>query len=259
MMTYSVNIIITILIPTLNAPVHTLGGGIGCFGSIPCCICCPNPFKRVDQGEVGLVTKFGRYDNESWSSNFSGRSHRRWLRISVLNAPSTRDWWKWIRWVSIWRPWTSRSRLSRCLARSAWPRIMSPWIWHPSSTITSRRRTRPPLESPTCERRWSSGRKPPWGMWWARGCCKMSSSVAKRSPSRSMRSSRVSQPAGARKLNPCWSRISSSAMTCRTLSPWQRRPSESVKARWLPLAQKSSRRNWCARYFFPPPGWIARN
>ena len=61
-MTYSVNIIITILIPT---PVHTLGGGIGFFGSIPCCICCPNPFKRVDQGEVGLVTKFGRYDNES--------------------------------------------------------------------------------------------------------------------------------------------------------------------------------------------------
>jgi len=42
--------------------IHGLGGGIGFFGAIPCCFCCPNPFKRVDQGEVGLVTKFGRFE-----------------------------------------------------------------------------------------------------------------------------------------------------------------------------------------------------
>lgn len=42
-------------------PVHGLGEFIGCLGSIPCCICCPNPFKPVNQGEVGLITKFGRF------------------------------------------------------------------------------------------------------------------------------------------------------------------------------------------------------
>jgi len=42
--------------------IHGLGGGLGFCGAIPCCFCCPNPFKRVDQGEVGLVTKFGRFE-----------------------------------------------------------------------------------------------------------------------------------------------------------------------------------------------------
>lgn len=34
---------------------------MGSFGAIPCCIVCPNPFKRVQQGNVGLVTKFGKF------------------------------------------------------------------------------------------------------------------------------------------------------------------------------------------------------
>ncbi|KAI8075174.1 stomatin family protein [Gongronella butleri] len=38
-----------------------LGSCIGFFGAFPCCICLPNPFKRVRQGTVGLVTKFGRF------------------------------------------------------------------------------------------------------------------------------------------------------------------------------------------------------
>ncbi|RMJ25910.1 Stomatin family [Aspergillus sp. HF37] len=42
--------------------IHTLGQCIGFMGAIPCCFCCPNPFKPVDQGEVGLVTKFGRFE-----------------------------------------------------------------------------------------------------------------------------------------------------------------------------------------------------
>lgn len=31
------------------------------MGAIPCCIVCPNPYKNVDQGNVGLVTKFGKF------------------------------------------------------------------------------------------------------------------------------------------------------------------------------------------------------
>ncbi|KAH0839082.1 hypothetical protein AYO21_04678 [Fonsecaea monophora] len=41
--------------------ISTLGDCIGCLGAIPCCIICPNPYKPVSQGNVGLVTKFGRF------------------------------------------------------------------------------------------------------------------------------------------------------------------------------------------------------
>ena len=41
--------------------VNTLGSTIGFFGAIPCCIVCPNPYKPVSQGNVGLVTKFGKF------------------------------------------------------------------------------------------------------------------------------------------------------------------------------------------------------
>ncbi|KAI4092057.1 MAG: hypothetical protein LQ348_005395 [Seirophora lacunosa] len=41
--------------------INTLGSLIGGCGAIPCCIICPNPFKEVAQGNVGLVTKFGRF------------------------------------------------------------------------------------------------------------------------------------------------------------------------------------------------------
>ena len=41
--------------------VNTLGSCVGCLGAIPCCIVCPNPYKPVSQGNVGLVTKFGRF------------------------------------------------------------------------------------------------------------------------------------------------------------------------------------------------------
>lgn len=34
---------------------------MGTLGAIPCCICCPNPYKNVSQGNVGLVTKFGKF------------------------------------------------------------------------------------------------------------------------------------------------------------------------------------------------------
>lgn len=41
--------------------VNTLGSAIGFLGAIPCCIVCPNPYKPVSQGNVGLITKFGRF------------------------------------------------------------------------------------------------------------------------------------------------------------------------------------------------------
>ncbi|KAL6240359.1 hypothetical protein RBB50_012729 [Rhinocladiella similis] len=40
---------------------NTLGSFIGFFGAIPCCVICPNPYKPVSQGNVGLVTKFGKF------------------------------------------------------------------------------------------------------------------------------------------------------------------------------------------------------
>jgi erythrocyte band 7 integral membrane protein len=38
-----------------------LGSFIGTCGAVPCCIFCPNPYRPVQQGTVGLVTKFGRF------------------------------------------------------------------------------------------------------------------------------------------------------------------------------------------------------
>ena len=40
--------------------VNLLGTVIGTAGAIPVCFCCPNPYKEVLQGQVGLVQKFGR-------------------------------------------------------------------------------------------------------------------------------------------------------------------------------------------------------
>ncbi|ROV97452.1 hypothetical protein VMCG_06832 [Cytospora schulzeri] len=41
--------------------INSLGACMGTLGAIPCCICCPNPYKNVHQGNVGLVTKFGKF------------------------------------------------------------------------------------------------------------------------------------------------------------------------------------------------------
>ncbi|KAL9638380.1 MAG: hypothetical protein Q9164_001587 [Protoblastenia rupestris] len=41
--------------------INMLGSCIGFCGAIPFCIVCPNPYKPVNQGNVGLVTKFGRF------------------------------------------------------------------------------------------------------------------------------------------------------------------------------------------------------
>lgn len=41
--------------------IDNLGSCLGSFGAVPCCIFCPNPYKPVSQGNVGLVTRFGRF------------------------------------------------------------------------------------------------------------------------------------------------------------------------------------------------------
>jgi len=41
--------------------INACGNVIGFMGAIPFCFCCPNPYKPVGQGNVGLVTKFGRF------------------------------------------------------------------------------------------------------------------------------------------------------------------------------------------------------
>ncbi|KAG0172810.1 hypothetical protein DFQ28_007002 [Apophysomyces sp. BC1034] len=40
---------------------NALGSIAGTLGSIPCCICCPNPYVSVNQGTVALITRFGKF------------------------------------------------------------------------------------------------------------------------------------------------------------------------------------------------------
>lgn len=41
--------------------VNAFGAIMGGLGTVPCCFCCPNPYKSVPQGNVGLVTRFGQF------------------------------------------------------------------------------------------------------------------------------------------------------------------------------------------------------
>ncbi|XXG97881.1 hypothetical protein Hte_004195 [Hypoxylon texense] len=41
--------------------INAIGSCMGTLGAIPCVFCCPNPYKQVHQGNVGLVTKFGKF------------------------------------------------------------------------------------------------------------------------------------------------------------------------------------------------------
>ncbi|KAI9225181.1 MAG: hypothetical protein DHS80DRAFT_33962 [Piptocephalis tieghemiana] len=44
-----------------GSAMNCFGSIAGFFGAIPCCMCCPNPYQRVNQGSVGLVARFGRF------------------------------------------------------------------------------------------------------------------------------------------------------------------------------------------------------
>ncbi|SJX65346.1 related to stomatin [Sporisorium reilianum f. sp. reilianum] len=41
--------------------INGIGAVAGCFGQLPFCFCCPNPFKEIEQGSVGLVSRFGQF------------------------------------------------------------------------------------------------------------------------------------------------------------------------------------------------------
>ncbi|KAG1429150.1 hypothetical protein G6F58_000209 [Rhizopus delemar] len=38
-----------------------IGSIIGACGTVPCCVCCPNPYKPINQGNVGLISRFGKF------------------------------------------------------------------------------------------------------------------------------------------------------------------------------------------------------
>lgn len=38
-----------------------IGAIIGGLGSVPCIVCCPNPYRPVQQGHVGLISRFGKF------------------------------------------------------------------------------------------------------------------------------------------------------------------------------------------------------
>ncbi|OMJ24414.1 putative band 7 family protein [Smittium culicis] len=40
---------------------NTIGNMVGVMGQIPCCIFFPNPFKQIQQGQIGLINRFGKY------------------------------------------------------------------------------------------------------------------------------------------------------------------------------------------------------
>ncbi|KAJ2452190.1 hypothetical protein EV183_003117 [Coemansia sp. RSA 2336] len=44
-----------------DALMNGLGNFVGFFGQIPGCCCFPNPYKEVQQGSIGLISRFGRY------------------------------------------------------------------------------------------------------------------------------------------------------------------------------------------------------
>ncbi|KAI4599131.1 hypothetical protein KJ359_002089 [Pestalotiopsis sp. 9143b] len=72
--------------------INTLGACVGTFGAIPCCICCPNPYKQVHQGNVGLVTKFGKFykavDPGLVKINpLSERLHQVDVKIQIVEVP----------------------------------------------------------------------------------------------------------------------------------------------------------------------------
>ncbi|CAI2178960.1 138_t:CDS:10 [Funneliformis geosporum] len=41
--------------------INLLGATCGFIGSIPICPCFPNPYKKVEQGYVGLISRFGKF------------------------------------------------------------------------------------------------------------------------------------------------------------------------------------------------------
>ncbi|KAJ3081396.1 hypothetical protein HK102_002365 [Quaeritorhiza haematococci] len=69
-----------------------LGAVVGFFGSIPGCFCCPNPFITVPQGNVGLISRFGKFykavDPGLWQINlFTERVTQVDIKLQIEDIP----------------------------------------------------------------------------------------------------------------------------------------------------------------------------
>jgi len=73
--------------------IDNLGGLCGTLGSIPCCICCPNPYKQVYEGQTGLILKFGKYSRAvdpglTKVNPLSEKLQQVDVKITVVEVPS---------------------------------------------------------------------------------------------------------------------------------------------------------------------------
>jgi len=73
--------------------IDSLGGFCGTLGSIPCCICCPNPYKQVYEGQTGLILKFGKYSRAvdpglTKVNPLSEKLQQVDVKITVVEVPS---------------------------------------------------------------------------------------------------------------------------------------------------------------------------
>ncbi|KAJ3331754.1 hypothetical protein HDU76_002310 [Blyttiomyces sp. JEL0837] len=73
------------------ACLNSCGVCLGTIGMLPCCCCC-NPFRTVQQGTIGLITRFGRYyksvDPGLWKINILTESmHFVDIKIQISDIP----------------------------------------------------------------------------------------------------------------------------------------------------------------------------
>ncbi|KAJ9083355.1 hypothetical protein DSO57_1035497 [Entomophthora muscae] len=70
----------------------SLGNCLGMIGAIPLCFCFPNPYRSVDQGKVGLISRFGRYlkttdPGLAWVNPVTERLAVIDVKIQVISIP----------------------------------------------------------------------------------------------------------------------------------------------------------------------------
>ena len=105
---------------------NALGACIGTIGMIPCCPC-PNPFKEVDQGSVGLVSRFGQFykavDPGLVKINVCSE------QIRIVGMLSTRDLAKDRRQDSVVASAEAeRADQGQCVGRSGFGDLLAWWV-----------------------------------------------------------------------------------------------------------------------------------
>ncbi|KAJ3283656.1 hypothetical protein BCR33DRAFT_835673 [Rhizoclosmatium globosum] len=72
---------------------NSLGSCLSFWGMFPCCFCCSNPFRIVEQGSVGLISRYGRYyksvDPGLWKINVVTEEIKNVdIKIQIEDIPS---------------------------------------------------------------------------------------------------------------------------------------------------------------------------